>query len=110
MLRYGLGLLLIIFLIIVHGEKEFTFEAVILEVSEDRCLVEPVEGSRELNRTDQIEIFLTQQPPAVVGYTIAYEAEVGDTVEITYSGGMSKTYPAQLGEVYDMEIIKKAEE
>lgn len=94
------------------GGRGTSFQAVILEVSakEEWCLVEPVEGSRELDSADRIEISLFNDLPAAVAYDIAHEAKAGDIVEITYEGGILETYPAQLEDVCNIEIIEKAEE
>lgn len=94
------------------GSREATFEAVVLGVSaEDHwCMVEPVEGSQELDSADRIEINLYNDLPATVAYDIAHEAKVGDTVEITYNGEIMETYPAQLGDVYNIKIVETAEE
>lgn len=72
------------------------FEAVVLEVSDNSILVEPVTGSPELNSSDQFNI------PGEDGM----ELHVGDKVEIEYNGGILETYPAQLGEVYKITLLE----
>lgn len=76
-----------------------TFEATVLETGDSCCLVEPVEGSAELNSADRIEVQIPTSDPAI-------EPEVGDLIEITYNGSIMETYPAQLGEVYNIKIIQ----
>lgn len=72
------------------------FEAVVLEVSANSILVEPVTGSPELNSSDQFNI------PGEDGM----ELYVGDKVEIEYNGEILETYPAQLGEVYKITLLE----
>lgn len=72
------------------------FEAVILEVSDNSILVEPVTGSPELNSSEQFNI------PGEDGM----ELHVGDKVEIEYNGEILETYPAQLGEVYKIKLLE----
>ncbi len=113
MKKYRLLLLLLIGVLLMTacGSKN-TFQAVVLGVSaeDESCMVEPVEGSQELNSADRIEIDLHNDLPATVAYDISHEAQVGDIVEITYEGGIQETYPAKLEDVCDIKIIEKAEE
>lgn len=73
----------------------FTFQATVLEANDTQILVEPVSGSAELASADQIYV---SNPDAVA-------LQAGDMVEITYDGSIMETYPAQLGEVYSIEIV-----
>lgn len=76
-----------------------TFQAVVLETSETSVLVEPVEGSSELNSADQIRI------PNEEGIPFG----AGDVIEIEYDGSILESYPAQLGKVYQITLIEQAD-
>lgn len=78
-----------------RGDLSFTFQATVLEAGDAQILVEPVSGSAELASADQIYV---SNPDAVA-------LQAGDVVEITYDGSIMETYPAQLGEVYSIEIV-----
>lgn len=81
---------------------KITFEAEVLEIYEGYFLVEPVEGSWEFNSADQIEVPMKNMDPSL-------EPEVGDIIEIVYSGEILETYPARLQEVYSIKVSKEAE-
>lgn len=75
------------------------FTAAVLEAGEKTLLVEPAEGSAELASADRISVGLTAGA-AVLDVdgepcTLA-DIRVGDTVEITYSGMIEESYPAQI--------------
>lgn len=76
-----------------------TFQAVILEIYESYYLVEPVEGSTELNSADQITVPMKNMNPSP-------EPEVGDTLEIEYDGMIAESYPAQITNVYSISVIE----
>ena len=76
-----------------------TFQATILEIHDDNYLVEPVEGSAELNSADQITVSMTNM-------NISPEPEVGDTLEIVYDGEIAESYPAQITNVYSISVVE----
>lgn len=76
-----------------------TFQAVILEINDGYYLVEPVEGSVELNSADQITV-------PVTGMNDSSEPEVGDVLEIVYDGAIAESYPAQITNVYSMSVVE----
>ena len=76
-----------------------TFRAIILEVHDDYYLVEPVEGSTELNSADQITVPMT-------GMNISPEPGVGDILEIEYDGAIAESYPAQITNVYSIRVVE----
>ena len=76
-----------------------TFQATILEIHDDSYLVEPVEGSAELNSADQITIPMTNM-------NVSPEPEVGDTLEIVYDGEIAESYPAQITNVYSISVVE----
>lgn len=78
------------------------FEATVLEINDTCYLVEPVEGSQELNSADRIEVPIPNPDSAL-------SPEVGDIIKITYNGDIMETYPARLGEVYNIRVTRKAD-
>jgi hypothetical protein len=78
------------------------FQARILEVFPKTFLVEPVEGSPELNSADKIEIPIKNMDPGP-------EPQVGDLIEISYRGGILETYPAKLQEVDRIRVVGETE-
>lgn len=110
MKKYGLFLLLLVwtFLMTACGEEGTTFEAVVLEIRDGSYyLVEPVAGSLELSSADRIVVY-TGDLSSADAWPSEGEVEVGDVIEITYSGEIMETDPAQLGEVYGVKVIEKA--
>lgn len=83
------------------SKNKVTFEATILEIKDMYFLVEPVEGSSELKCADQITVPMKNMSPSP-------EPEVGDMIEIKYDGAIAESYPAQIGEVYSIKIVKEA--
>ena len=84
------------------NEANSVFQAEILEVHNGYYLVKPVEGSWELNSADRIEVSIRNAHPSP-------EPEIGDVIEIEYSGEILETYPARITDIYGIKIIKKAE-
>ena len=80
---------------------EAIFEATVLEVHDGYYLVKPVDGSRELNSADKIEVPIKNLDPSI-------EPEVGDVIEITYDGMIMELYPAILHEVYRIKVVEEA--
>lgn len=91
-----------------NANKEATpvyssFNATVLEIHDGYYLVEPVEGSWELSSADRIEVPIRNAVPSP-------EPEVGDTIEIEYSGDILESYPAQIANVYGMRVVEEAEQ
>ena len=84
------------------NEAHQVFQAEILEIHGGNYLVKPVEGSWELNSADRIEVPIRNAHPSP-------EPEIGDVIEIEYSGEILETYPARIADVYGIKIIKEAE-
>lgn len=84
------------------NEAHQVFQAEILEIHGGNYLVKPVEGSWELNSADRIEVPIRNVHPSP-------EPEIGDVIEIEYSGEILETYPARIADVYGIKIIKEAE-
>ena len=74
-----------------------TFEAEVLEFYDGYILVKPEPGWA-FNSADRIEVPLMNMDPAL-------EPQVGDIIEVSYSGDILETYPARLKEVYSIRVI-----
>ncbi|MCM1242879.1 MAG: hypothetical protein NC314_08565, partial [Roseburia sp.] len=79
-----------------NNETTVTFQATVIEISNDTILVKPVDGSSELNSADKFSIPNAEN----------LELQVGNLLEITYNGDIMESYPAQLGEVYEITVIE----
>lgn len=77
-----------------------TFEATVIEATEHAILVEPVPGSAERNSADRIDVPLQED----------MIFQTGDLVEISYNGDIMESYPAQLGEIHEITLIRSAAE
>ena len=84
------------------NEAHQVFQAEILEIHGSHYLVKPVEGSWELNSADRIEVPVRNAHPSP-------EPEIGDVIEIEYSGEILETYPARIADVYGIKVIKQTE-
>ena len=84
------------------NEAHQVFQAEILEIHDGNYLVKPVEGSWELSSADRIEVPIRNAHPSP-------EHEIGDVIEIEYSGEILETYPARIVDVYGIKVIKEAE-
>ncbi len=84
------------------NEAHQVFQAEILEIHGSHYLVKPVEGSWELNSADRIEVPIRNAHPSP-------EPEIGDVIEIEYSGEILETYPARIADVYGIKVIKETE-
>ncbi len=84
------------------NEAHQVFRAEILEIHDGHYLVKPVEGSWELNSADRIEVPIRNAHPSP-------EPEIGDVIEIEYSGEILETYPARIADVYGIRVIKETE-
>ena len=80
------------------GTQSKVFQARILDIYDELFLVEPVQGSSELNSADQIELPMKNMDPS-------REPLVGDLIEISYSGEILETYPARLKDVFNIKTI-----
>lgn len=79
------------------NESHQVFQAEILEIHDGYYLVKPVEGSWELSSADRIEVPIRNAHPSP-------EPEVGDVIEIEYSGEILETYPARIADVYSIKV------
>ena len=84
-----------------NKEDVHVFRGHITAIENGSMLVTPAEGSEELKSSDSFQIAIRDMPPSP-------EPEAGDTVEITYSGGIQETYPAGLDNVISITVVEKA--
>ena len=84
------------------NEAHQVFRAEILEIHDAHYLVKPVEGSWELNSADRIVVPISNAHPSP-------EPEIGNVIEIEYSGEILESYPAQIADVYGIKLIREAE-
>lgn len=84
------------------NEAHQVFRAEILEIHDGHYLVKPVEGSWELNSADRIVVPISNAHPSP-------EPEIGNVIEIEYSGEILESYPAQIADVYGSKLIREAE-
>lgn len=80
-------------------EKIYEFTATVIEVTEKGCLVTPVEDSNELKSSDKIYIN--------TGETYV---KVNDIIKIEYDGMIAESYPAQILNVFNIDIIEEVVE
>ena len=80
--------------------KTFSFQAKVLEVHDSYLLVEPLANSNESKSAGRIQVSLKDKKAS---WSIPV---VDDLVEIVYDGNIMETYPAQLGKVYRIEVVK----
>lgn len=65
-----------------------SFIATVLEINESSVLVEPVANEIERQSSDQISFGIQD--------LVDIDAEVGSVVQVSYTGGIMETYPAQI--------------
>ena len=75
--------------------------AKVIEVHDGYFVVEPVEGSWELNSASRIEVPMKNMEPSP-------EPQVGDILEIEYDGHLQETYPARISNPYNIKVIEEA--
>lgn len=73
---------------LIQNVEEYTFTAIVVEISGDFVLVEPLEGENEGKSSDRIRFSCKELAPLNV--------DVGTVVELTYDGLIRETYPAQI--------------
>lgn len=77
----------------------FSFSATIIEIEKHSLLIEPVKGSAELSSSDRISIPIEYMPDSST-------PEAGDIISIQYNGEILESYPAQLGEIYGIQLME----
>lgn len=76
-----------------------TFQATVIEATANSILVRSIDDSPELDLANQFSIPNEEQ----------LELQNGDLLEITYNGEILESFPAQLGEVYNIVLIGRTE-
>lgn len=89
-------------LIINNDEEKVSFNATVLENNGNSILVEPEEGSSELNSSDKIVVRVNGENNALKNLS---EFAESSKVKITYDGMIMESYPAQIN-AYNIELIK----
>lgn len=74
--------------------QEISFQATVIEVTDDFILIKPLDDSLELNSADKFCIPNKEK----------LALQIGDIVEIVYNGAILESYPAQLEEVYKITL------
>lgn len=84
-----------------------SFSATVLENNESYLLVEPKEGSTELNSADRIKVsvndatLLDSQDMEIK----IDDIQIGMQTEIFYNGQIAESYPAQIGKCYRIKLL-----
>ena len=89
-------------------KDEFPFTATVLEKGESYILVEPDEGSTELNSADKISVSIgdaTIMDDKGKEITIQ-DIDEGDKVKIHYDGQIAESYPAQIHRCHRVVLVK----
>ncbi len=71
-----------------NDKAESSFIATVIEINGSSVLAEPAEGEEELRISDEISFSIKELDD--IG------AEVGSVVQITYTGSVMESYPAQI--------------
>ncbi len=82
-------------------DSKYYFDATVLETGTP-ILVEPFEEAQERKSSDKIYVSTN-----VSGEQAVPELKVGDEVRIYYDGLIMETYPAQIGNVYEICLLKE---
>ncbi len=83
-------------------ERMLVFTATITEVEDGTVLVTPEEGAEELKSSDSFRLAVKDMPAS-------YDPQVGDVIEITYTGTISETYPAEVDDIKTVTVVKQKE-
>ena len=81
------------------NDEKHVFQAEIIEISNGTMLVKPLEGYSEAEYSEKISVDIQHMPASS-------EPEVGDIIEITYSGIMMEIYPPVPSGVEKIEVVK----
>ena len=81
-------------------EEIVILQAKLLHVEDEHFIVEPVEGSPELNSASRIMVPMRNMAPSP-------EPVVGDILQIEYDGLIQETYPARITNVYRISVAER---
>ena len=79
-------------------KDQYTFKGTILEINKNSILMEPLEGEDILKSSDRISI-------GIKDIELPENLLEGDIIEITYSGGVMESYPAQISDIISIKIV-----
>jgi len=85
-----------------NNTENAVFDAEVIEVLDKSVMVQPVDGSNELNSSDRISIALNN-------IDIKFNLVVGQIIKITYDGIIAESYPAQILGTKKIELVKDFE-
>lgn len=85
-----------------ENTEKVTFNATVIENNGTSLLVNPDEGSSELNSSDKIVVRVPVNNATLKDLS---EFTEGSKVKITYNGMIMESYPAQIN-AYDVVLIK----
>lgn len=77
-----------------------TFQATVMtatDATDSLILVQPIDGSFEFSCSDEF----------IIPNEEHLELQIGDLIEITYSGAILESYPAQLEKVYNITVVQE---
>ena len=84
-----------------------TFRATVLENNGTNLLVEPAANTTEIRSADKVSLSVTEA--AIVNSNdleiSIEEIKTGSQVEISYSGGLAESYPAQIYDCYKVKLL-----
>lgn len=87
--------------------EQKNFEATVLSVNIGSLLIEPSEGTKERNSSDQIEISNISEENSL---EYLKQTEIGDKIEVRYSSDIEESYPARISEVTKISLIESAQD
>ncbi|MBR6259666.1 MAG: hypothetical protein IKR21_05580 [Oscillospiraceae bacterium] len=83
-------------------ENEQTLIGTITDISNGVLYIKPIPGTPEASSSDSFTVPIVNMPPSP-------EPIVGDSVEVKYNGEILETFPATLGEIYHIRVIRLEE-
>ena len=87
----------------IQVEEKVILQAKLLHIEDEHFIVEPVEGSPELNSASRIMVPMRNMAPSP-------EPVVGDILQIEYDGILQETYPARITNVYHISVTHRTGE
>ena len=72
-------------------DVRYSFDAKILEINNNTVIVEPLPNEENAGSSDKLSFDISKLP--------VMEIKVGDYIEVTYSGDIMTTYPAQINAI-----------
>lgn len=82
-----------------NNTENAVFDAEIIEVLEGSVMVQPADGSNELNSSDRIVITLNN-------VDVKFDLVAGQIIKIAYDGMIAESYPAQILGTKSIELVK----